>query len=355
MLPRFRFLLVVVLIALGAALWWLPRLLYGPEVAVLRLAPHPLTQTIVTTGHVSSAEESRLGATLTARVQATPVAEGAAVAAGSVLLVLESDEAQAQLAQAQGNVREADATLAEAVRQFGRQQSLLAQGFISRAALDAEDKKVRLARARLSVAQGQLAASEARTAQLLIRAPAAGRLIAREVEVGDIVSAGKPVLSFAAEGKTEIRLDVDERYLARLKPGQRARVAADAYPDAPFDARLSRIAPQVDLERGTLEAILQPASLPAFLTHNMTVSAEIVVGELAHALTVPAAAVSERAGKSWVWRVADGKAEQVAVVMGMVADGMAEVKSGLQAGDLVVLPGAPPLQAGDKVRAKEQG
>ncbi|MCP9758478.1 efflux RND transporter periplasmic adaptor subunit [Aquitalea sp. S1-19] len=355
MLPRFRFLFVIVLIALGAALWWLPRLLYGPEVAVLKLAPHPLTQTIVTTGHVSSAEESRLGATLTGRVLATPVAEGAVVAAGAVLLVLESDEAQATLAQAEGNAHEAAATQAEAERQFARQSSLLAQGFISRAALDAEDKKVRLARARVAVTQAAVTAARARLEQTRILAPAAGRLIAREVEAGDIVSAGKPVLTFAAAGKTEIRLDVDERYLAQLKVGQVAKVAADAWPDALFSARLVRIAPQVDLERGTLEAILLPDTLPAFLTHNMTVSAEIVVARKAAALTVPAAAVFERGGKSWLWRVREGKAGQVAVVTGMVADGMAEIKSGLAAGDLVVLPGAPALSLGDKVRVKEQG
>ncbi|MGL6071730.1 efflux RND transporter periplasmic adaptor subunit, partial [Craterilacuibacter sp.] len=321
MTGRSRFILLLILIMLGAAAWFLPRLLYGPEVAVIRVAARPLTQTIVTTGHVSSAEESRLGATLTGRVLATPVAEGAAVAGGTLLLLLESDEAAATLAQAEGNAREAGATLAEAVRQFSRQQSLMAQGFISRAALDAEDKKVQLARARVAVTQAAVTAARARLEQTRILAPAAGRLIAREVEVGDLVSAGKPVLTFAADGKTEIRLDVDERYLAQLKVGQAAKVAADAWPDAPFAARLSRIAPQVDLERGTLEAILLPDTLPDFLTHNMTVSAEIVVARKAAALTVPAAALFERAGKSWLWRVRDGKVEQIAVVTGMVADG----------------------------------
>ncbi|TIC79205.1 efflux RND transporter periplasmic adaptor subunit [Crenobacter intestini] len=341
--------IALTLVLLAAAAWFvLPRVLYGPLLTVERLAARPLTLTVVASGRVAGQSESALGATLTARVRATPVEEGARVAAGSLLLSLESDEVAAQLAQAGAAAEEAAATQAEADRQYARQQGLFAQGFISRAALDAEDKKVRLARARAGAAQGSVAAAQARLSQLSVRAPHDGVLLARDVEVGDLVTAGKPVLLFAAGAGREIRLDVDERYLARLSPGQRARVAADARPDAPFDAKLTKIAPRVDAERGTVEVTLVPDAPPAFLTHNMTVSAEVVAARKGSALTVPAGALRDGAGGRHALRLASGRVEVVPVRTGVEADGRVEVLSGLAPGDLLVLPGqdaAPGMRA----------
>ncbi len=221
------------LLAAMLALWaWQPWA--GPRTGVVRLAEHPLTHTVVATGYVSNTEESVLGATLTARVASTPVEEGQSVRAGDVLIRLESAEAAAAVEQARGNARQADATLAEARRQFRRQQQLFAQGFISQAALDAEDKKVRLAAALADTAHAAVTQAGAHLDEFTVRAPADGRLVSRQVEAGDLVTAGKPVLTFARQGRGEVRLDVDERYLARLAVGQPVVVAPDAFPDRQF-------------------------------------------------------------------------------------------------------------------------
>ncbi|ACO75038.1 HlyD domain containing protein [Laribacter hongkongensis HLHK9] len=163
------------LLAAMLALWaWQPWA--GPRTGVVRLAEHPLTHTVVATGYVSNTEESVLGATLTARVASLPVEEGQSVRAGDVLIRLESAEAAAAVEQARGNARQADATLAEARRQFRRQQQLFAQGFISQAALDAEDKKVRLAAALADTAHAAVTQAGAHLDEFTVRAPADGRL-----------------------------------------------------------------------------------------------------------------------------------------------------------------------------------
>ena len=123
------------LLAAMLALWaWQPWA--GPRTGVVRLAEHPLTHTVVATGYVSNTEESVLGATLTARVASTPVEEGQSVRAGDVLIRLESAEAAAAVEQARGNARQADATLAEARRQFRRQQHMRAAASGLGSALD---------------------------------------------------------------------------------------------------------------------------------------------------------------------------------------------------------------------------
>ena len=121
------------LLALALAWLWLR----PTPVTTLTLAAQPVQRSVVATGRVEAIRESVLGSTVTARVVATPVKQGAHVAAGATLLLLESDELLALRAQAEAQLRDADSQLSEARRQWQRQQALFAQGFISQAALDA--------------------------------------------------------------------------------------------------------------------------------------------------------------------------------------------------------------------------
>lgn len=326
----------------------------GPAVSALVVKAVPLTRTVVATGRVSSAQESALGSTVTARVVETPVAEGAQVRAGTILVRLESEASRADRAATAASLAEAEATLAEAQRQHARQLALFQRGFISRAALDSEEKTLRLAQTRREAAAAQLKAVEARLGELAIRAPADGQLLARDVEVGDLATAGKAILTFAAAGRTEIRLDVDERHLGSLRVGQAARVLADAYPDQPFDAAVSEVAPRIDRERGTLEVRLLPQRPPAFLRQDMTVSAEVVVAQRASAIVVPASAVADPATAPWVWRVEGGRVQKRPVRLGSLADGQAEILAGLAEGD-TVLTTTGTLEAGQRVRPQLPG
>ncbi|HJV06286.1 MAG TPA: efflux RND transporter periplasmic adaptor subunit [Chromobacteriaceae bacterium] len=348
------------LIVLGALLglatlaWLGIRLVLGPSLPAYRVTVKPLVQTVVATGRLSSVTAASLGATVTARVVATPVEEGSTVRKGAVLLRLESDEAVALRAQAQAAVAQAEATLAEARRHYQRQHGLFTQGFISQAAMDSEAKALQLAQAQLDAASQQRTATDVRLSQLTVRAPADGVLVKRNVEAGALVTAGSAALTFAPAGQTEVLLDMDERYLARLALGQPARVAADAYPQAPFEAKVVRIAPLVNRERGTVEVRLQPAgALPAGLRQDMTVSAEIIAARKNAAMVLPASAVHDSALLTpWVWAVQSGRVVKRTLRLGLVTDGWAEVLQGLQPGERV-LTGDALVTAGERVRVTE--
>jgi HlyD family secretion protein len=78
-------------------------------------------------------------------------------------------------------------------------------------------------------------------AQDFIRAPAAGTLITRSVEVGDIVQAGKVLMTLAAQGETQLEVQIDEKNLAKLVIGQAALGSADAFAERQFSAEVSYI------------------------------------------------------------------------------------------------------------------
>ena len=335
---------IAALLALGLALaWWRP-----VAVSAVTLAPHSVQLTVVATGRVEAVHESVLGSTATSRVVHTPVKAGAQVVAGAVLLVLESDELLAAKAQAEAQRADADSQLAEARRQWQRQQQLFAQGFVSQAALDSARRSREAAEQRQAQLRGLAEQSVARLAQMTLRAPANGVLLSRDVEAGDVVTAGKTLLRFAADGPLRILLDLDERDLGKLAVGQTAAVLADAFAEQRAPATVTRIGASVDTARGTVEvelALTQPAP---YLRSGMTVSAEIVTAAPRAMLLLPATAV--RDGKAAL--IDNGRVRWVKVDTADRVAGQLPVKSGLSAGQQVIVP-APALDDGQRVRVAQ--
>jgi HlyD family secretion protein len=387
--------LLSVLVVLGVAGgWWATRV---PVVPAVVLQPAPLQRSLLFAARVAAPQRVDVGATITGRVQAVVVAEGAAVRAGQPLVQLEDAELRAALAQArasaqqaaarlaglrstgrgaaQAGVAQAESTLLAAQAELRRTRELLAQGFVSPARLDEAQRAVAVAQAQrdaaaaqrsavadqgtdvaqaqaaLALAEAAAGAAAARLTQAVLRAPADARVLQRAVEPGQIVQPGRALLVLALQGPVQLSGQVDERYLGQLQPGQTAGVVADAYPGQRFAARVDRIAPLVDAQRGAVEVKLSvPDTPPAFLREDMTLSIAVETGRRERALVLPAAAyigpVAE--GRVTVHRLVDGRVQAVRVQLGLQTLDGAEALDGVAAGDTVLLAATP----GPGVRAK---
>ena len=184
-----------------------------------------------------------------------------------------------------------------------------------------------------------------------LTAPAAGVILRRSVEPGDVVPAGRSLLVLLRDGPVELTATPDERNLADLRLGQRARASAEAFPDRRFDAELSYLAPAVDAQRGTVEVRLRVPSPPPYLRPAMTVSVEVEVGRREAALTLPAEAVRDAATASpWVLVPSAGRAARREVRVGLRGEQVVEVTGGLREGDAVI-PASAAVTAGQRVRA----
>ena len=381
---------LLLIVAAAAAAWRLR----APQVDVVTLGTAPLVRTLQFSARVATTSRVSVGATLTGRVADVAVREGDAVRQGDVLLRLETDEAQAALAQAQANAQQAqarlaglrgagrtqaqaqlaqaDATLRAAERELARTQQLVASGFISEARLDDARRAVAVARAQrdgagaqaqavgergaeLAQAEAQLQqaraavqAAQARLAQTVVHAPTDGRVLLRKVEPGQIVQPGSALLSLALAGPTELVAQVDERFLDQLQPGQAASVVADAFPAQPFAAQVRSLAPAVDAQRGSVEVKLAPQQAPPdFLREDMTLSVEVRTGERASALVLPLTALRSPApdaapgAPDSVWVLADGRVQARPVRLGLRTLEAAEVLDGLAEGTAVIVGSAP--------------
>jgi len=367
----------------------------GPKVEVLEAVRREVVQSVVTTGRIESPFRVEIGSQVVGTVARVPVAQGESVAAGQALIELESAEAQALARQAEAAViqaegrlrqlkelqlpvaaqalRQAQANFANARSQFERNRKLYESGFIGQSVLDDARRNLDVARtqvdsarkqvetarpqgsdyalaaAALEQAKAALQAAHARLAYTRIVAPAAGTLIARNVEPGDVVQPGKALMVLAPAGQTQIVAQIDERNIAKLRLGQAALASADAYPDQRFAAEVAYLNPGVDAQRGTVEVKLRVREPPDYLRQDMTVSVDIEVARSPAALALPAEAVRDASGAPWVLRVEDGKATRRAVELGLRGTGWVEIRSGLAPGDQVIPAGAP-IQPGQRLR-----
>lgn len=356
----------------------------------------PLVQRVVATGRVMPHARVELASLVLGRVATVEVREGDRVAGGQVLVRMEDAEARAALTQGEGSVAEAGARLdqvsgvgskqaveglrqaelraAQAARDFERARELFGAGSASRAELDEAEKALDLARsqqesaaalassatrsgaefriaaASLRQAHGALALAEARLAQIAIRAPGPGIVIAREVEPGDVVAAGETVLVLALDGETLLTAQPDERNLALLRVGQEAAAVADAFPDRVFRAAVSYVAPSVDPARGTVEVRFRVPEPPDFLRPDLSVSVNVEVGRREEAVVVPADAVRDASGTPWVLVVEGGRTARREVRLGLRGEALVEIADGLAPGEEVVPAAARTVGVGERIR-----
>jgi HlyD family secretion protein len=163
-------------------------------------------------------------------------------------------------------------------------------------------------------------------------------LIARNVERGTVVQAGKSLMTLAPSGDVQLVLQIDEKNIGLIALGQTAIVSADAYPDRLFEAR-------------SVEVKLTAAAPPDFIRQDMTVSVDIAIASRKDTLVLPTRAVHDLSSSPWVLKVENGRAARVPVKVGLRAAGKVEVLDAVAEGDAVV-PATADLQPGAHVRVQ---
>ena len=389
--------IAVVVSALVLSGMFVPHMLYGPRVQVETVVQKNFVRTVVASGRVENAHRIDVGVQLTGTVHAVPVSEGQKVMKDTVLVQLDSVELQAALRQAVlaeqqarahvRQIKELQAPMAEQALLVAlanrdntqvnneRTQQLFDKGFLGAAAKDEAQRAANVALAQYKSARQQLSSvltggselasadaalafaqaavdgARSRLSYTLVRAPVSGTLIARNVELGDVVQPGKVLMVLSPAAETQLVLQLDEKNLSLVHVGQLAMASADAYPQERFEAVVAYINPGVDAQRGSVDVKLNVPEPPVYLKQDMTVSVDIEVARLVQAVMVPASAVHDiDKAKPWVLRVIQGHANRQDVKLGLVSNGMCEVLSGLSANDQVVPVESTDVSDGSRLR-----
>lgn len=320
-------------------------------VTVVRAKIQPLQRSVLVSGPVAAWEEMQLGVEVSGlRVTALNVDVGQQVRKGELLLQLDHRSLDAELAQANASLREAEAGASLAHSQLARGELLVKDKYISATQLDELRAGRTQADARVGTARAMRDTAALRRSFADLRAPDAGIISKRLVQPGQVVSSGSELLRLIRQGRLEWRAELAEAELARVQPGDRIELATRDGKQVIGTVRA--VSPGVDASTrtGTIHADLPQ---PEGLQPGTFLQGRIDTG-MAQAITVPAAAVVQRDGHPNVFTVdAKGIVHRVRIRTGGSDNGQVEVLDGLKAGDAVVDQGAGFLGDGDTVRIVE--
>ncbi len=303
-----------------------------------------------------------IGSITEGRITDVPVRVGDRVRAGDVLVLIHSHEimdARSQLQRAVAMVAAAEAEYRQAVTAAERAERLFAAKAFSQAELERAGTARVAAESRRTEALAERERAQALVAHLVgegplpagvdphdvvIRTPIAGVVVARAAQPGTVVLPGQPLVVVGDPSALLVQVRVPERDAAAARVGARVRLTLTERPGEEVEARVTRVAPTVDTLTRTLEVLAAPVGRPGTLRAESFAQAELRAPTGGQALIVPQGAVQALEGDTVVI-VAEPRGaglfiEAVPVRTGRRAGGMAEIRSGLEAGRAVVVGGA---------------
>jgi membrane fusion protein (multidrug efflux system) len=269
------------------------------------------------------------------------VEEGDRVGKGQPLCRLQNEEQRTALAKVESQ-------LAKARREYDREKRLFAQEMISEQAFNEATYELEQLDLAHEEAARQLSYTE-------VRAPIAGTVTQRLVNLGDHVTVNQHLFDIVDFGSIVARVFVPEKELPRLQGGQLARITSPALGEAAFTGRVERLAPVVDPKSGTVKVTV---AIPenAALKPGMFVDVELVTDVRQEALLVPKRALVYDRDQIFVFRLgAERKVERV-LLKPLLEDRDFILPAGsLKAGDQVVIAGQAGLKDGALVRLPGEG
>lgn len=370
------------LVALVAALFWILR----PRPVVVRTAVVEEAGgaagpgvVLNASGYVTARREATVSSKITGKVVEVLIEEGMRVEAGQVLARLDDSQArlavalgEANLAAAEKSVPESAARLAEARLRQRRAADLRRQGVAAQAEVDAVDAEVdayaaqlETQRARVEVARRELALARQNLEDTVIRAPFAGVAISKNAQPGEMISpmsAGgftrTGISTIVDMTSLEVEVDVNEAYIQRVAPGQRATATLDAYPDAPIPAHVITTIPAAERDKATVKVRIGFDQLDARILPDMGVKVaflgEAGAGAARRSVRVARSALRGSLGAEFVWVVAGERLERRAVRSGPGDSDPAEIVAGLAPGERVVVEGPDDLAAESRIVERGQ-
>ena len=325
-----------------------------PTVSVVVPGRSSVGREVVASGPLGAKRDQPVGIAGTGgRVTAVLVDAGSWVRAGQALAVVDRSVETEQAAQQAAQVEAAKANAALAQSDYDRAIALQGRGFVSKAEIDAKRATRDAAFAQVKVAQAQLAGTRAQIGRLSVVAPTAGLILARNVEVGQIVSPGAGALFRLAEnGQMEMRAQLSQQDLANLHVGMTAQVTPVGS-DRSFTGTVWQVAPVIDPQSRLGEVRIAVPYDPTMRPGGFA-EARITAGTTTAPMLPQSAVLSDDKG-NYVYIVdAKNQVERRDIKIGSVNDSGVTIASGLSGNEAVVLSAGPFLNPGQKVNPRRE-
>ena len=376
---------ILVLLVVAAGLWGASILKNrAPEVEVTAsISPSsaPASVLLNASGYVTPRRRASVAAKITGKITAVYVDEGVHVTQGQVLAQLDDSDYRTSMTATKADrdataatIPDLEVQLGNAERELKRTAQLVESKIQTPQALDTAQTLVNRLKAQIASAKTQVQAANAKIGidqqnidNCQVRSPYDGIVVSKDAQPGEMISPISAGGGFTRTGiativdmaSNEIEVDVNENYIARVKPGQHVTATLDAYPDWQIPAHVRTVIPTADRVKGTVKVRitfehLDPRILPDMGVKVAFLPDEVPEQKKSNAVAlVPQTAVHSAGPHSTVFLFHDGVVERRAISTGATRDANVEVLSGIAVGDLVVVKGPNDLQDGQRVQRKQ--
>lgn len=320
---------------------------------------HPVRRTIVPQLHFSGSLDpewqAQVAAKVDGRLEKVYVHEGDRVEKGQVLAILEQMDTDANLLSAKGSFLDAQTSLRKAETDLARYEKLYATGAVSQQVVDDYRFARDNAAAKLEAARGSLQGMESKAAGTVVTAPADGIVAKRFYQEGYYAKAGTPLFAIADISMLKTTIHIPEGQVTGVKVGNEADIALPAYPGKKLVGKITRIAPVADLPAHTFAAEVSVDNSEGLLA-GVYANVSLIGEPREQVLTIPMHAIVMRDDQQTVF-VADaqGVVQRRVLSLGYSDDKVAEVLSGLDEKDTIVVEGHNKLREGSRINLEKAG
>ena len=320
---------------------------------------HPVRRTIVPQLHFSGSLDpewqAQVAAKVDGRLEKVYVHEGDRVEKGQVLAILEQMDTDANLLSAKGSFLDAQTSLRKAETDLARYEKLYATGAVSQQVVDDYRFARDNAAAKLEAARGSLQGMESKAAGTVVTAPADGIVAKRFYQEGYYAKAGTPLFAIADISMLKTIIHIPEGQVTGVRVGNEADIALPAYPGKKLVGKITRIAPVADLPAHTFAAEVSVDNSEGLLA-GVYANVSLIGEPREQVLTIPMHAIVMRDDQQTVF-VADaqGVVQRRVLALGYSDDKVAEVLSGLDEKDTIVVEGHNKLREGSRINLEKAG
>ncbi|MCB5190760.1 efflux RND transporter periplasmic adaptor subunit [Methylobacillus arboreus] len=300
------------------------------------------------TGEVRPRYESAQGFRIAGKIVQRYAEVGDHVKKGQVLARLDAEDNNLSLAAAQAALHAAEAELALAEADSKRQRQLFEQRFISAAALDSVETRLKSTNAQVQQARAQARVASNQAQYTTLTAERDGVITAINAEPGQVVSAGQTIARVAVPGILEVQVAIPESRMQNRHAGDSAVIRLWSHREQAYQGRIREIAPAADPSTRTFQT--QVSLLDPDENVQIGMTAGVRLDDHQHGFVLPSTAVSQQNGQAEVWVVdADNQVRPQAVSIGSYSEQGVSILSGLNGGETIVVTGVHTLTDGQVV------
>ncbi|MEQ1516670.1 MAG: efflux RND transporter periplasmic adaptor subunit, partial [Usitatibacteraceae bacterium] len=312
---------------------------------------------IPVSGSVRPVLQAMVKSKVSGEVSKVNVREGERVAAGQILASIDTADLRARHDMQLAMVAESHAKLDLARKNEQNNRALLAQNFISQTAFDSVVSGLEVSESNHKSAAAQAAITQRALSDAQVRAPFAGIVAKRAVNVGEKVTADAPIMHIVDLSRMELEAPVPVSDIPSIKVGQEISFKVDGFSDREFKGKVERVNPAAETGSRSISIFVALPNGDGALKGGMFANGTLAAASRASVNAIPLAALITEGGQSFVYELNGGKVERKPVTTGSrsVEMGFVEVRDGLSPGAQVITVKADGLKHGASVVVRARG